>query len=581
MKLKSFRKYIGFLVFFHLFLPIKAEDQIDIWKNKKKEDNQETVIKKKIDESNKSLNPKAFEVSKIKKDSNIDGENLDTSNEIKIFGIYNPAVNNFSLNMWSETDAEKIRSSIKRINDIQLSNTATQLFEKIIFSFAYPPKGMQNDEFLDLKINCMIKNDRVDLIEQFLKQNDTFPYKKKIIQYLVDTNISKANIKEGCEKINFIDKNIKDSYLEKFKIYCLVFDNKKNEAQLLFDLLKEQNQSDKFFNDKLNYLLGITDKTSSKVKDDNLLNFYLSSVTIKNFKYEPTKKTKKIIWEYLNAANLIQLENYEDKKKLKSLEVAANENRFKKEKIFEIYTKIPFDINSLIDAQDIYQTIKNKSDARALIYQKYLLSDSEENKVKLLFLLDEMFKKDNLPNIFPKFMSDRLEEIKLENLPTSYTEAIKKKIISEEEIAMGKIKYNDKILHKSKIIKYFNEEVGQKKAQKDFNKIYKKIKKNRKYFFSAKDLALIESLLSDGFTIPQDFDYEKISKKFSVPSNLLELSKNNEIAFLTLKLVEIIGEDEAYNLDPETIYFITHLLNQSNLKKIRNEILISALPQRS
>ena len=89
------------------------------------------------------------------------------------------------------------------------------------------------------------------------------------------------------------------------------------------------------------------------------------------------------------------MENYEDKKKLKSLEVAANENRFKKEKIFEIYTKIPFDINSLIDAQDIYQTIKNKSDARALIYQKYLLSDSEENKVKLLFLLDEMFKKDN------------------------------------------------------------------------------------------------------------------------------------------------------------------------------------------
>ena len=230
---------------------------------------------------------------KLKKDSNIDGENLDTSNEIKIFGIYDPAVNNFSLNMWSETDAEKIRSSIKRINDIQLSNTATQLFEKIIFSFAYPPKGMQNDEFLDLKINWMIKNDRVDLIEQFLKQNDTFPYKKKIIQYLVDTNISKANIKEGCEKINFIDKNIKDSYLEKFKIYCLVFDNKKNEAQLLFDLLKEQNQSDKFFNDKLNYLLGITDKTSSKVKDDNLLNFYLSSVTIKNFKYEPTKKTKK------------------------------------------------------------------------------------------------------------------------------------------------------------------------------------------------------------------------------------------------------------------------------------------------
>ena len=580
MKLKSFKKYIGFFVFFYLFLPIKAEEQIDIWKNKNTKENQNTILKKDNDESNKSLNPNAFKVSNLNENSKIDGANLEGSNEIKIFGIYDPAVNNFSLNMWSETEAENIRSSIKRINNIKLSNTATTLFEKTIFSFAYPPKGMTDKEFLNLKMDWMIKNNRTDLIEQFLKQNDIFPDKKKIIQHLVDTNIAKANIKQACEKINFIDKNIKDSYLEKFKIYCLVFNDKKNEAQLLFDILKEQKQSDNFFNDKLNYLLGITDKTSNKVRDDNLLNFYLSSVTTSNFKYEPKQNTKKIIWEYLNAANLIQLEDYKDKEKLKSLEVAANENRLKKEKIFEIYTKIPFDLNSLIGAQDIYQTIQNKSDSRALIYQKFLLSDNDESKVKLLFLLDDMFKKDNLPNIFPKFMSDRLEEIKIENLPSSYTEAIKKKIISEEEFVMGKIKYDDKVLHRSKIIKYFNNEIGQKKAQKDFNKIYKKIKKNRKYFFSAKDLALIESLLTDGFKIPEDFNLQKISEKFSIPSNLLELSKSKEIAFLSLKLVEIIGEDEAYDLDPETIYFITHLLNQSNLKKIRNEILISALPQR-
>ena len=35
-------------------------------------------------------------------------------------------------------------------------------------------------------------------------------------------------------------------------------------------------------------------KTSEKVKEDNLLNFYLSSVTIKDFKYEPKKDTAKI-----------------------------------------------------------------------------------------------------------------------------------------------------------------------------------------------------------------------------------------------------------------------------------------------
>ena len=136
-------------------------------------------------------------------------------------------------------------------------------------------------------------------------------------------------------------------------------------------------------------------------------------------------------------------------------------------------------------------------------------------------------------------------------------------------------------MHKSRIIRYFNQDIDKKKAQKDFLKIYNKIKKNRKYFFSAKDLALVETLAQDGFLIPKELDYKEIAKEYNVPSNLLQLAKNKESAFLILKLVEIIGEDEAFNLDPETIYFITHLLNQNNLKKIRNEILISALPQRS
>ena len=233
--------------------------------------------------------------------------------------------------MWTQTEAEDVRSSFNRINKIQLSNTATKLFENTILSFAFPPKSMEEKEFVNLKINWMIENKRVDLIEKFLKQNNTFPNKKKLIQYLVDNSIAQANIKEGCNKINFLDKSIKDSYLEKFKIYCLVFNKKKNEAQLQLDILREQKQSDKFFDDKINFLLGVTSTTSKKIKDDNLLNFYLSSVTINNFKYEPKQNTKKIIWEYLNAANLIKLDDDRDKEKLKSLEIAANQDQFDKQ----------------------------------------------------------------------------------------------------------------------------------------------------------------------------------------------------------------------------------------------------------
>tara|TARA_B100000579_G_C22463999_1_gene680256 strand:+ start:49 stop:585 length:537 start_codon:yes stop_codon:yes gene_type:complete len=178
-------------------------------------------------------------------------------------------------------------------------------------------------------------------------------------------------------------------------------------------------------------------------------------------------------------------------------------------------------------------------------------------------------------------MSDRLKEFDPSDIPETYKEAVKNKIISEDRFIENKIKYNDKILYKSKVIKYFLGETDKKKAQKDFNKIYKKISKNRKYFFSAKDIALIDSLKKDGFEIPKSLNYSELSKKYDIPANLLNLAKTNQSAFLALKIVEIIGEDEAHELDPETIYFITYLLNQTELRKLRNEILISALPQRS
>ena len=44
--------------------------------------------------------------------------------------------------------------------------------------------------------------------------------------------------------------------------------------------------------------------------------------------------------------------------------------------------------------------------------------------------------------------------------------------------------------------------------------------------------------------------------------------------------LQVTGTGGIYQLDSETIYFITNLLNEMSLTKIRNKVLISALPQR-
>ena len=577
MKLKSFKYLIGLLVFI-LSSPLLSEEKIDIWKNN---------TKKNIEPSNSSTqavqendNTKAANIIESPTKIQIEENKKIIAAKENIYGIFEPANYDLNLNMWSNTKADEVRSSLKRLEKIKLSKSSEEILEIILFSFSYPPPGMSEKEFVNLKIDWLIKNEKTDLIESFLKQNQEFESKSKAVQYLVDKNIANANIKEGCDKIKFIDAKIKDPYLEKFKIYCLVFNKKNSEAQLLLDLLREQNLSDKFYDSRINFLLGLTEKTDNKIDDKNLLNFYLSSVTTSDFNYKPSSKTKPEIWKYLNAANLIKFDEVNDKERLKELEIAANNNKLDKKTIFEFYRQIPFNLNNLINAKNTYQTF-DETDARALIYQKYLLSETNENKIEYLFILEDLFKKSNLINVYSEFLSETIKEIGIENLPERYQETAQSRIISNDNLVQGKIKYNDKILHQSKILKYFVEGENKKKVQKDIDKIFKKVVKNKKYFISAKDLALADALIKDGFSLPVNFKFDELSKKYEVPDNLLKLIDNEQKAFLTLKIVEIIGEDEIHQLDPETIYFVTNLLNKMSLYTIRNKVIVSALPERA
>ena len=579
MILKNFSKFLSLLIIIFFTFQVHSDEKIDIWKNQNLKNNDN--LEKPTDNSSTNLDKGLSSLKKIEKNQKIqitDGP-IETSEEANVFGVYDPEDYNFNLNMWSNTKAEDVRASIKRLKKIKLSKTSNDILENILLSFSYPPVGMDEKEFVLLKINWLIENNRLDLIESFLKQNKDFEGKGRAVQYLVDQNISEANIKEGCEKIKFIDSTIRDSYLEKFKIYCLVFNKKNSQARLLLDLLREQNQSDKFFDDKINFLLKISDKTTNKINEKNLLNFYLSSVTIKDFKYKPSKQTNKEIWKYLSSANLINIEDLTDKKEIKELELAANNGQINSSIIFNIYKQAPFNLSTLINAKDLYQTL-DSSDARSLIYQKYLLAEDTNKQVEYLFLLEDLFKKDNLSKVFSKVLSNNLQKIGIENIPKKYKETAESRIERKQKFILGKVKYNDKVLHQSKIMKFYLENEEENKIQKEINKVFKKINKNKKYFFSAKDLALVEALTTDGFNIPNNFDKIGLTAKYDIPKNLLSLIEKKQNAFLALKIVEIIGEDEPYQLDPETIYFITSLLNKMDLIKIRNKVLISALPQR-
>ena len=578
--LNSISKLLLLLGFFILFFFNSAiSETVDIWKKQENENNKNNVESEPINK-NKSL----IDISK--KDKNLDEIKISENNDdlektVQLHGLYDPGKNDLTLNMWAKSDGAEIKKIFKRIEKSELSNFSEKIFIDTIFTYSYPAReNLSEDEFLKLKTDWLIKKNKLNIIEEFLNTNLEFSEKSKLIKHLVDHYISKADISEGCEKINFINKEIKDNYLEKFRVYCLILDKKDQQAQLNFDLLREEGRSDKFFNNKILFLLGLNEKPDNIISDKNLLYFYLSSITVENFKYEPTKKTDKNIWKFLSASNLISIDQLEDPEIIKKYEFAAEEGTFDKNKIFEIYLSIPFNINQLINASTIYKSL-DLYEARALIYQKILLSDNTESKLDLLFLLKDLFEKDNLNNIFKENLSNTLKSIDSSDIPEKFEKIVEKNIITDKEKKLGKIKYDDKVLHRSKAIKIFTEDKPNKeKINKDFLNIYKKVSKNKKYFFSIKDIILIETMYMDGFEMPKDLNIQSLSKDLTVPPNMNSLVENEEIGMLMLKLVEIVGSDEIENLDPETLYFIVKLLNKAKIKKIRNEILNLTLPLR-
>ena len=557
------------------FNPVLAEDEpADIWEDQvdqKEQDNENN------NEKNITIKSPILSDSVDKIIIKIDESKIEDQKQ-SVIGIFDPEENNFNLNMWLGTDGEEIKKVLKRIDKLKLARLSEDLLFQVLFTNAYSPKkNLDSEEFLKIKIDWLIKKKRIKNLETLLSKNIEVGQNSKAIKFLINEYLSSADIKSACDKTNFIDSKVQNDYLEKFTIYCLINNDRKEEAQLIFDLLIERGFKDKFFEDKINFLLGIKNDTTQKILDNNLLNFYLSHITSNNFKYEPNDKTDKYIWKYLSSANLIQINNFENEDVILSYEQAAAQNSFENDEIFKIYLKMNFNFQQLVNAQEIYKNLPNYK-ARALIYQSMLLSDNIKRKINLAFLLKDLFIKDKIFKIYTEELSSILKSIDPEEIPEDYVELVNQNL---NKNLTNDIKFDNEILHRSKVIKHFldnNENIS--KTEKDFKSVYKKIKKNKKYFISIKDIVVLESLEADGISLPEDLDYSALSSQLTVPQNLYDLASQNQIGLVMLKIVEIIGEDNISDLDPETIYFLNKILNELNLKKIRNNILSEALPVR-
>ena len=114
----------NFKIFFYLLFLVListssyGEEKIDIWQQKKEKGQTPKILEtdKKIKQKNNlNISGKIESKPAIEIEDDLNNE----SNKVKIFGVHDPSDYDFTLNMWSSTDADDVRASIKRLKKIK------------------------------------------------------------------------------------------------------------------------------------------------------------------------------------------------------------------------------------------------------------------------------------------------------------------------------------------------------------------------------------------------------------------------------------------------------------------------------
>ena len=580
LKLLS-KKYLSTILFYLFFgFTAQSEEPIDIWKIEDKTKTENIDVIQNNEEEDIEQNSIYKMQSQTNDELNIEQDQALISKEVKIVGLYDPAENGLDIDMWSKSNGDQILNIFKRINKMDLSSDASEILDILLLTNAhYPQINISEDQFLELKSNWLIKNSNLELIENYLLKNQVVNEHPKLTRLLVDDYLSESKIKKACEIFSNIKDSIKDNYLSKFNIYCLINDNKKEEAQLLFDLKKEVGFEEDFYEKKINFLMGYSNQPNTEISENTILDFHLSHKTNPRFKFEPNNSTSKQIWKYLSTSNLLDnIKDIEltDMNKIKSIEKATHEKHYAEKELFELYKRFQFNINQLLNIKESTKLL-SAIESRALIYQGILITTDIENKLLLINALKNSFENEGIGDAFDDELKVFLREMEKEEIPSNFT-SFYNNYLYEDETELTNIKINNKILHQSKLINYFKGDESLKNTTKDLNTLLKKIKKNKKYFFSKKDIILVEAFKSDGIEISDKFKNLYEINESEIPADIQIFINSGDMAAAMLRIVEVIGQDELKDIDVDTLYFIISTLNQLDADLLRNKIILKILP---
>ncbi|MEK9731980.1 MAG: hypothetical protein VW229_01335 [Pelagibacteraceae bacterium] len=583
------RKFFTLLLLSLFALPLNAE-QKDIWKKSK-----ELKIENKNTENNKINENKNSENSDLpktifdKEKLNLSVNQINQSNTINddevIFGLYEPEDIKITLNFWSGIDQLLYQRISKNLLDIE-RKSFVELSEKILFTKTninvFEDKGSKH---LELIVDWLIKNKKMELIDQVIDQNKMINRNTKFLVFLFNHYLSLGQIDKACSYTKLMLADLQSVDLEKYKIFCLIYNKKNNQAQSQLELTRETASLEPFFLKTINFMIGISEKKGDP-NFKNVFNSHLTLVTHKdlevNFEnFSQSKELRNYFFKSGLANKLLdkKMENSSDQNKeslnnlVIFLERSVNENLYQHEKILDIYKKYKFSFAQLFEVDEAVKNLK-RPESHAILYQAMLLTNDPERKLKILNEFKDKLTLNGLEKVVSPVYFSELDKIYKTKPTLINADLVAQLSIFKRNQNQNNENFNNTYFYSSEIKKLLNKKIDKKEKKRILqilNDFDKKIKDNQ-YKLNNKDIAFINILHRDKIDLPNSLSKTVYEKKIYIPNeifNSLEKKINDEALLKTLNFIgQLNDSNKDYTRDILAIIKIFDTLQLDNLKNI-------------
>ena len=221
----------------------KSLDQLVLEKNETKDEDKELV-----DDS----------VSDNNIDEHTENQNINNSEEVN--QIVEEQVVLDIKSFWETVEYEKLDVYLKNINSINSQPIYNEFVNKLI-DFNFDSNDILSKDVFYLLINKLVELGEIQKAYNFMQSVDLTNddrlvfYKSLELNYLFST----YQLSEACalkDELNLLQIKLPNYYLEKTDIFCLIMEDKVDEADLLNSILNEtEKNKDNFFQNLLNILL--------------------------------------------------------------------------------------------------------------------------------------------------------------------------------------------------------------------------------------------------------------------------------------------------------------------------------------